>query len=412
MMKTRILLTILLSLPVLAWSQPDAYGPHNHNHRHRGKAAEKVQRLDSVVYILRDGQTGQDVPDYVFVYSYGKGMDDPREVIKYGLPERDLINKQLYTYDREGFKSKYLYQEWIDASWTDRMLVEYSPNAIGKTDREIYSSPATNGSWQPYQRHIYTYDGQDRIAQYLRSMYDAARGWYDFSENIWTFGDGEMLLQRVEKRVADDWIIWTEAYYYGDGEKPTERIRQTMRYDPASRITRLTNDSRHLYFYDEFGDPVVAEQYRWVNNGWDYVGKSLYYYSFIPGRKVALCHNGHTISVAPQAVRAHLAHGDCLGPCDDESDRENCRPGNGPGNQEKYSKVFPNPASGHFELQLLSGHPFMTAELISSAGSVVRSQDVASRERVVFEVSGLKRGQYVLRLEGGSETEETIVIIR
>jgi hypothetical protein len=41
-----------------------------------------------------------------------------------------------------------------------------------------------------------------------------------------------------------------------------------------------------------------------------------------PGKKVTLCHRTgskkhpfHTISVAPAAVRAHLAHGDVLGPC-------------------------------------------------------------------------------------------------
>jgi hypothetical protein len=31
--------------------------------------------------------------------------------------------------------------------------------------------------------------------------------------------------------------------------------------------------------------------------------------------KVTLCHKGETITVAPQAVAAHLAHGDTLGPC-------------------------------------------------------------------------------------------------
>jgi hypothetical protein len=409
-MKTRIILATLLALPVMVWSQTDSYSHDNNGHRHRGKPDEKVQRLDSVVYILRDGQTGQDIPDYVFVYSYGKGMDDPREVIKYGLPERELINKQLYTYDRDGFKTEYLYQEWIDAKWTDRMQVQYTPNADGKTDREVYSSPAGSGTWQPYQRHIYSYDQLGRTALYLRSMYEPARGWYDFSENIWTYGDGDMLLQRVEKRVADDWIIWTESYYYGEGEKPTERIRQTMRYDPVSRTTKLTNDTRHLYFYDEFSDPVVAKQYRWLNGEWSYVGKSLYYYSFIPGRKVTLCHNGHTITVAPQAVRAHLAHGDYLGPC--VSGKEGSGPGKGQDAPEKYGKVFPNPAAGHFELLLEPGHPFRNAELITSGGRVVISKDVSTLERVIFDVSGLRQGQYVLKLQGSSESEQTVVIIR
>ncbi len=31
--------------------------------------------------------------------------------------------------------------------------------------------------------------------------------------------------------------------------------------------------------------------------------------------KVTLCHKGHTITVGAPAVRAHLAHGDTLGPC-------------------------------------------------------------------------------------------------
>jgi hypothetical protein len=31
--------------------------------------------------------------------------------------------------------------------------------------------------------------------------------------------------------------------------------------------------------------------------------------------KVTLCHKGHTISVAPPAVKAHLKHGDKLGAC-------------------------------------------------------------------------------------------------
>ena len=31
--------------------------------------------------------------------------------------------------------------------------------------------------------------------------------------------------------------------------------------------------------------------------------------------KVLICHNGHTISVSPSAVPAHVRHGDTLGPC-------------------------------------------------------------------------------------------------
>ena len=411
-MNTRILLAIMLAFPALAFSQPGEFMHDGRGHDGHRRPGEKVQRLDSVVYILRDDQTGNDYPDYVFIYMYDRGKDDPREVLKHSLPERALINRQLYTYDRDGFKTRYLYQEYVDGSWADRMLVEYTPNADGKTEQELFSTPGVNGAWQPYQRHTYTYDQQGRTALYLRSMYDAVRGWYDFSENIWTFGEGGMLLQRVEQRVADDWIIWTETYYYGAGEKPIERIRQTMRYDPVSRTNILTNDSRHLYYYDEFNDPVVAEQYRWLNGEWSYVGKSLYYYSFIPGRKVTLCHKGHTISVAPQAVNAHLAHGDYIGTCEHAGGYGGTNPCREPGRQPRYGKVFPNPASDHFELTLEQDHPFSSAELISAGGRVMRTHDISSRDRVIFETGGLRSGQYILKLSGGTLSEETVVILR
>jgi hypothetical protein len=32
--------------------------------------------------------------------------------------------------------------------------------------------------------------------------------------------------------------------------------------------------------------------------------------------KVTICHRGHTITVAESALKAHLAHGDTIGPCE------------------------------------------------------------------------------------------------
>jgi hypothetical protein len=37
--------------------------------------------------------------------------------------------------------------------------------------------------------------------------------------------------------------------------------------------------------------------------------------AFEYGRKVLVCHNGHTIFISKNAVPAHLRHGDALGPC-------------------------------------------------------------------------------------------------
>lgn len=411
-MKTKILLIMLLALSFMAWSQTGVPGNYRDRKHNTWKPVERLQRLDSVVYIIRDGQTGGDIPDYIFKYTYNKAMDDPREVIKYDLPERNRVNRQLYTYDQEGFKTKYLYQELIEARWQDRMLVEYFPDNEGRLGRELFSGPGTGNEWEPYQQHFYSYDDLGRIALYLRKMYNAQAGWYDFSENIWTFNDADQLVGRLEKRVADDYVIWTETFHYGDGIKPTERIRQTMRYDPVLRRNTLTNDTRQLYYYDEFNDPVVTEQYRWSGGEWVYAGKSLYYYSYIPGRKVDICHNGHTISVAPQAVKAHLAHGDILGPCEENDKKYDEQTDDRGINKERSVKVYPNPASDYFELELPEGHRYNVAMLISVDGRVVRSTEVGSGVRFTFDAGGLKSGRYILKIRGESESTEVVVILK
>lgn len=44
-------------------------------------------------------------------------------------------------------------------------------------------------------------------------------------------------------------------------------------------------------------------------------GSSSAQYKQYGHHRVTICHKGHTISVAPPAVKAHLKHGDHLGAC-------------------------------------------------------------------------------------------------
>ena len=174
-MKTRILLAAALMASLVAHSQPNSYDYLRQRHRHHNMHDEKVQRLDSVIGFLREAQSDKDVQDYVFIYNYDRGTDDPREVVKLDLPERVNSNRQLYSYTRDGFKARYLYQEWIAGNWKDRMLVEYFPGDDDKFAREEFSSLDETGAWVPYQKHFYSYDYQGRISLYLRKMSDPER---------------------------------------------------------------------------------------------------------------------------------------------------------------------------------------------------------------------------------------------
>lgn len=410
-MKKYILFLIALIITSASKAQPDSF-ENRWRHKNQKLSNEKVQRLDSVIVYVRDTQSGIDLPGYVFVYDYSRNTDGPREVVKLNLPERSNSNRQLYTYAKDGFKTSYLYQEWAVNSWQDKMLTKYVQNDEGNLGHELFSKPDASGQWVEYQQHFYEYDQDGRIALYRRQMARADGSWYDFSENIWTFNDDDQLLMRVEKRTADDYIIWTETYNYGDGFKPVERIRQTMRYDPVVRHNRLINDTRNLYYYDKFNDPSVVELYRWKNNDWVYEGKNMFFYSFIPGRKITICHNGHTISIAPQALPAHLAHGDKIGACTDDEEKW----GNSLSSYQKKNNspvtVFPNPATTYFEVKFPPEHQFRVATLFSGVGRIITSQNVANLEHISFNIANLKSGNYLLKLSGQGCEDEVVVIMK
>ena len=179
-MKTQIIIAAALMVSSMANSQPDSYDHHRWRHRLHNMDHEKVQRLDSVIGFVREDQTGTDLQDYVFVYTYDRGEDNPREVVKLDLPERVNSNRQLYSYRRDGFKTEYLYQEWIGENWKDRMLVKYFPDDDDKLAREEFSALDETGVWVPYKQHLYSFDYLGRISLYHRKMSDRNGGWYDF----------------------------------------------------------------------------------------------------------------------------------------------------------------------------------------------------------------------------------------
>jgi len=52
-------------------------------------------------------------------------------------------------------------------------------------------------------------------------------------------------------------------------------------------------------------------------------GNDDYDYCDDNNKKVYICHNGHTICVSVNAIKAHLDHGDVLGECDDDDNDNN-----------------------------------------------------------------------------------------
>ncbi len=84
--------------------------------------------------------------------------------------------------------------------------------------------------------------------------------------------------------------------------------------------------------------------------------------------KVVVCHNGKPICIAPQAVQAHLDHGDVLGDCSEIS--------SGRPNQKAEGAsvaVFPNPMVDQSQLRVVAKvQGIITIDILDMNGKVVR----------------------------------------
>jgi hypothetical protein len=113
--------------------------------------------------------------------------------------------------------------------------------------------------------------------------------------------------------------------------------------------------------------------------------------------KVKLCHNGHTICVAPAAVQAHLDHGDYLGACQ-ASKESRATP-----DQFGLSQNYPNPFNPTTQIEFsvpLRGEVLLTVSDLygREVDRLVDGEVDASVHQVVFDASQHPSGVYVYRL--------------
>ncbi len=116
--------------------------------------------------------------------------------------------------------------------------------------------------------------------------------------------------------------------------------------------------------------------------------------------KISICHNGKTISVNLNALPAHLAHGDCLGPCLKSGllDPENSFVA------ATEIKVFPNPSHGIVNVEFtIEEETTATITLVDMTGKTIQSvfnNSVEAGEdyRVEIDTHNLTNGIYMVKM--------------
>lgn len=142
-------------------------------------------------------------------------------------------------------------------------------------------------------------------------------------------------------------------------------------------------------------------------------------------QKVTVCHNGNTICVDENAVPAHIAHGDYVGPCGSFTSNEEIKiPVNNKTAFTIYSQsdketakqefnIYPNPAAGDFiiSVNLTGDHSGnRIINIINSSGQVVKQLNMNGQNRMSMNIK--ESGTYSVQLITGKQviTKKLIVV--
>lgn len=131
--------------------------------------------------------------------------------------------------------------------------------------------------------------------------------------------------------------------------------------------------------------------------------------------KVKMCHQGSTICVSPNAVQAHLNHGDFLGPCVSCGQNRTAIIGKADNNLAQSLELMPNPAGDVVTLHLdnLQGEAEVTLEIFNALGQLMLRKSfgqVAYLEEKV-DLTTFSNGLYFVNLmAGGVQFEQKLVV--
>jgi hypothetical protein len=118
--------------------------------------------------------------------------------------------------------------------------------------------------------------------------------------------------------------------------------------------------------------------------------------------KVKICHNGHEICVASEAVQEHLDHGDYLGSCTTASVAL-VREGSILEEAASYSVVvYPNPVSELLNIRVSKLESGATVLLFNANGAIVLNQRLTNATQAI-SLKGLTTGLYFVQVRNGNQ---------
>jgi hypothetical protein len=349
----------------------------------------KYLQTDSAYVYRWDAAIADWQPYQVQIYSYADGLLT-------GILTRE------HSTGKEVARTDYLYNEtgrivsavnyiFRDAwGFSTRSLTDYdsyervSSVRVQKWSGEIWAEDRLQQN--------YEYNTEGKVTHY-ESVYWRNNSWTMPTASTLNYNDSGDLESHVATR-PDGNIDYRIIYEY-DGTG-----LQTKLYTQYPEDGGWSNWNLRTYTYDGCGRKSFQVQYSGEGPDWIPSIKTVFFSSFrisnYPGRKVPVCHKGHTIWISVHAVDAHLRHGDCIGEC--ISDRAQ------PPASKKCAPftVYPNPARGRATIRFNSDCECQKkkVELTDFSGKVIKAFTVGDNSDLIIDRGSLRPGHYFIRVTG------------
>ena len=287
-------------------------------------------------------------------------------------------SKYLTTYDVENKYSEVIVQIWNSNNWINTRLDKYSKYNFDGTISELQIYDWNNNKW----------------------IYHVT--------DFWSYDEEGHLIKR-EALLADNSIYYQILYEYDNNGL---RIKMYAQFASGDR---WINSWLQEYKYDDCSMQKSVIQYTGIGSEWLLQSKTVLFSTLkltqFPDKKVHVCHNGHTIFISVNALKAHLRHGDCVGECSVEKNpvRQDCVEKNKI--QKPPFTLYPNPAREKTTIKFDNDNSkdSKRIKLTDFYGNHINTFNIKDNSDLTIFRNNLPSGKYYISLEGKNVSSMVLI---
>ena len=360
--------------------------------------------------------------DSAYVYAWNAGLNDwvlssiqqyyynvnglLDSVISKDIGTDKYISKSEYFYNENGLLTISINYFW-NGTWFPSSKYQTSFDENNRTSEVIVQTWKSN-DWLNTRLDKYTkYNLNGSTSEF--QIYDwKIDKWIYHVTDYWTYDEVGHLIKR-EAILPNLSTYYQIIYNYDLNGLMTEMYAQFASGE-------LWNNSwLREYQYNNCSMQESIIQCKGVGSEWLLQTKTVPFRSFnsasFPDKKVPVCHDGNTMYISKNTLKAHLAHGDCIGECtvEQKSEKHGFDKKGMPENPPFI--IYPNPASEKITIQFDKDEykESKRVELTDFYGKLIMSFNIKDNSDLTIYRENLPSGKYYVRLIG-KEVYSAVVI--